>query len=261
MRSYSANGVVVKRIDLGEKDRIITIFTKEYGKISAVAKGARRPGSKLAGASELMSYSKLFLSKGKDLDILTQADIKESFPNVRCNLNSLAHAIYILELASSFVDENQPNPDLFDNMLSTLYVLEAGTDPEISARYFEMGLLKLQGYEPHFEECVKCGCTEFDEKISFNVILGGVECGKCRPFPIDSMMIRSALCSYVDVLRKSQPQELKNLKFPIGAKRELEKVLKWHIRYRLEKELKSFEFIKIIEDMQNAVCNNSEDSK
>ena len=98
MRTYSANAIVLRRIDLGEKDRILTLYTREHGKLSAVAKGSRRPGSKLAGASEPFTYSKMFLATGKDLDVLTQADIKESFPNVKSDIRSVAYGVYLLEL-------------------------------------------------------------------------------------------------------------------------------------------------------------------
>ncbi len=114
MRTYAASGIVLKRIDLGEKDRILTIYTKEYGKLGAVAKGARRPGSKLAAASEPLTYSKLLLATGRDLDVLSQADIRESFPNVRRSMASVAYGVYMLELTNHFVDERQPNADLFE---------------------------------------------------------------------------------------------------------------------------------------------------
>ncbi len=247
MRTYSANVIVLRRIDLGEKDRILTLYTREHGKLSAVAKGSRRPGSKLAGASEPFTYSKMFLATGKDLDVLTQADIKESFPNVKSDIKSVAYGVYLLELTHSFVEERQPNSEFFDTLLSSMFILESGTDPEITARFFELHLLSLLGYEPSFDACLRCGREIGREKVAFSPSLGGIACGECGSAPSDAIEVPGALASYVRVLRRTEPQKLNDLNIPLGARRDLAQVLKWHIRYRLEHELKSTEFIRAIE--------------
>ncbi|MGB9620610.1 MAG: DNA repair protein RecO, partial [Armatimonadota bacterium] len=94
MRTCTVNGIVLRRTDLGEKDRILTVFTRELGKLSAVAKGSRRPGSKLSGASESFACSKMMLASGRNMDVLTQAEVKESFPNIRADMRAVAHAVY-----------------------------------------------------------------------------------------------------------------------------------------------------------------------
>jgi DNA repair protein RecO (recombination protein O) len=243
MRTYSANAIVLKRIDLGEKDRILTIYAREQGKLSAVAKGARRPGSKLAGASEPFTYARMFLSTGRDLDVLSQAEIRESFPNVKQSMAGIAHAVYMMELVNSFVDERQPNPELFDTLLSAMYVLESGTDPEITTRYFELQLLALLGYEPHFEACLRCKTTISREKAAFSPALGGVFCPECGVPPNDAIWVPGAMVSYIRALKNAEPQKLKHMKFPKGALRDLAITLRWHIRYRLEHELRSVDFI------------------
>ena len=248
MRTYSASAIVLRRIDLGEKDRILTLFTREHGKLSAVAKGSRRPGSKLAGASEPFTYSKMLLSSGRDLDILTQAEIKESFPNVKADIAGVAHGIYLLELTNSFLDQRQPSPDIFDTLLSAMYVLESGTNPELTARYFEIQLLAILGYEPGFEACLRCGRKPGRERISFSPALGGIVCAECGSPPNDAISAPAAAASYVKALRKAEPHKLKEMRVPKGARRDLARMLKWHIRYRLEHDLKSTDFIDAIAD-------------
>ena len=269
MRTYSASTIVLKRIDLGEKDRILTLFTREHGKLSAVAKGCRRPGSKLGGASEPFTYSRMFLSTGRDLDVLTQAEIKESFPNVKSAVLSVAHGVYLLELVNSFIDQRQPNPDIFDTLLSAMYVLESGTDPEVTARYFEIQLLSILGYEPHVEACLRCGrqigrsalrqaqdapSAQRDpkEKVSFSPALGGIICAECGNPPSDAIPVPGAAASYVTALRRVEPHKVKELTIPKGARRDLARMLKWHIRYRLEHDLKSVDFIDAISGLEQA---------
>ena len=246
MRTYAASGIVLRRIDLGEKDRILTVYTRELGKVSCVAKGSRRPGSKLGGASEPFTYSKMFLSRGRDLDILTQADIKESFPNVKADVRTVAYGVYMLELVSHFVDKRQPNPDLFDTLLSSMYVLESGTDPEIATRHFELNVVSILGYEPHFDACVRCAKQIGRQKVAFSPSLGGIVCANCGVAPNDAIWVHGAAASYVRALLRAEPQTLKDMKIPKPARRDLARILKWHIRYRLERELKSAEFVEAV---------------
>lgn len=248
MRTYSASAIVLRRIDLGEKDRILTLFSREHGKLSAVAKGARRPGSKLAGASEPFTYAKMLLSAGRDLDILTQAEIKESFPNAKADIAGVAHGIYVLELVNSLVDQRQPNPDLFDTLLSAMYVLESGTDAEMTARYFEVQLLAILGYQPHLDTCLRCGRTPGRERVSFSPSMGGIVCEDCGNPPADAISVPAAVSSYVKALRAVEPHKIKQMRFPAGARRDLARILQSHIRYRLEHDLKSTAFIDMIAD-------------
>ena len=246
MRTYSASGIVLRRIDLSEKDRILTLYTRELGKLSAVAKGARRPGSKLSGTSEPFTYSKLFVSRGKDLDVLTQADIKESFPNVKSDISSIAYAVYMLELVNACVVEREPNAELFDTLLSSMYVLESGTDPEIATRYFELHLLSVLGYEPNFEACLRCGSTIGRKKVAFSPSLGGIICPECGVPPGDAIFVPGAMASYVRALRRTEPHKLKDMEFPKQALQDIAQIFKKHIRYRLEHDLKSTDFIDTI---------------
>lgn len=242
MKTYSTYGITIRRIDFGEKDRILTVYTKDYGKLSAVAKGCRRPGSKLSGPSEPLVHSKMLFAKGRDLDILTQAEVRDSFPAIRTNMDTVAHALYILELVDKFTEERQPNPELFDLLLSALYVLESGTNPEITIRYFELHLLNILGYEPHFETCLNCGKVLATKPIAFSPSVGGMLCRDCCTVR-DAIWVPPALISYVRALKNAEPNTLHRLDFPFGARRDLACILGEHIRYRLEGSLKSAEFL------------------
>jgi DNA repair protein RecO (recombination protein O) len=246
MRTYSTSAIVLKRIDLAEKDRILTLYTRELGKVSAVAKGARKPGSKLSGSSEPFTYLRGMLSIGRELDVLTQSDIRESFPNAKSAIVSLAYGFYIMELVNQLTDDRHPNPGLFDTILSAMYVLESGSDPEMTVRYFELNLLESIGYMPQFDCCVRCGLEMGKERVAFSPEMGGVVCKECGIAPGDSIWVPGALGSYVQALIETQPHKLKDLTFPEKAKQDLAITLKWHIRYRLERDLKSIDFLDMV---------------
>ena len=246
MRTHTINAIVIRRTDLAEKDRILTLFSKESGRISAVAKGARRPGSRLGGASEPFTYSKMLISTGRDLDIIAQAEIIESFPNVKQNIDAVSYGIYMLELIGNFIDSEQANAQLFDNLLSAMYILESGTDPKLTTRYFELNMLDVLGYKPHFDVCLRCAGPIGIEKAVFSPSMGGMICKECGMPPNDAIWVSGAITSYFKALEETQPHKIKDLHFPKGAMQDLEKTLKWHIKYRLERKLKSSDVIDAI---------------
>jgi len=248
MRSSSIRAIVLRRHDLAERDRILTVFAKETGKISAVAKGARRPGSKLSGSTEPGTYSKMLVSAGRNLDVIGQVEIVESFPGIRREIGAVAHMVYLLELTNQFTEERVPNPDLFDTLLSALYVLEGGTDPEITARYFELHLLSNLGYSPRFDSCLRCGRETRRQRVAFSPSTGGVVCLECGSPPEDSIYIPGAAASWVRAVAGCEPHRLRDLTVPPAARRDLARTLKWHIRYRLEHDLKSAEFIEAVRE-------------
>src|SRR5260370_15324919 len=135
-RVYKARAIVLKRISVGETDRILTLFTREHGKLSAIAKGARRELSRLAAATEPFTYSRVLLAVGQNLDVLTQGEVQEAFHVVRNDLTKISYASYFAELVNATIEERQPNPELFDLLLWCLTLLEQAALPDLVARMF-----------------------------------------------------------------------------------------------------------------------------
>src|SRR5260370_20148092 len=123
--SYSTEAIVLKRSDLGEADRIVTLFTPHKGKFRAIAKGSRRPVSKLAGHLELLSRSQLQIGLGRNLDIVTQAEVRENFLRLRTELWHMTCGFYLVELVDRFVEERVQHADIYMLLLETLRYLDA----------------------------------------------------------------------------------------------------------------------------------------
>src|SRR6185312_9404470 len=102
-RVYSVQAVVLRRRNLAETDKIVTLFTRERGKLSAVAKGARRPQSRIAGATEPPTFVRAFMAVGQNLDLVTQCEVKEAFPQLRSDLSKLTYCGYLLELTETLL--------------------------------------------------------------------------------------------------------------------------------------------------------------
>lgn len=205
-RVYRANAIVLRRTNLAETDKIVTLLTRERGKLSAVAKGARRPASRLAGAIELFGYCRVLIAAGMNLDVLTQVDVRESFPTLRTSLHKIAAASYMAELTDHLTAERHPHEDIFDLLLAALYVLNSMEEPDLVVTAFTLQMLAESGYMPTLTACARCNATG-REFMSFSPSLGGVLCRDCRPATKDAFSVSiEAIAAVRDMLASEMPR-------------------------------------------------------
>ena len=137
VRTYSTEGVVIRQSDLGEADRIVTIFTQDLGKLRVVAKGVRRPKSRVGGHLELLYQVGFSAAYGRSLDVVTEAQTVRIFSALSRDLERLSQAVYMCDLLDAFTAERSPNYPLYLLALSSLGWLESKNDPWLLVRYFE----------------------------------------------------------------------------------------------------------------------------
>jgi DNA repair protein RecO (recombination protein O) len=155
-RTYRVEAVVLRHNDWGEADRILTLFTKEMGKLRAVAKGVRKIRSRKAGHLEPFTHVNLLLAKGRDLPLVTQAETVQAYLPLRSALLLPTYASYIVELLDRFTYEEGENPALFRLAIDTLSRLSRGDSPDLVVRYYEIRLLDLVGFRPRLFQCSVC---------------------------------------------------------------------------------------------------------
>src|SRR3990170_1910395 len=175
-RVYKTEAVVLKRFNLGEADRILTLYTPNLGKIRAIAKGVRRTKSKMGGHVELFTRSALMLAHGQNLDVLTQAQTLDSFLPLRDDLQRTAWGIYVIELVDQFTADNQENYPLYKLLIETLHRLCEAPDGELVLRYLELQLLRLAGSQPQLQRCPACREKLTPIANGFSPEAGGVLC-------------------------------------------------------------------------------------
>ena len=157
MPSYKTEGVILKRLNYGEADRILTIYTKYLGKIRAMAKGVRKITSRKGGNVELFNHCVLFLAEGKNLDIVTEAQVVNSFSRVSADLEKTAAAFYIVELVDQLTPDGQVNRQVFDLLVNALETLRLtinrsegsptrSDNQQLTISNFEVELLRLLGF-------------------------------------------------------------------------------------------------------------------
>ena len=175
---YRAQGVVLRTIKLGEADRIITLVTKERGKVRAVAKGVRKTESKFGGRLEPVSHVALQCYEGRgELDIVTQAESIDPFRKIREDFDRLRRAVSMLEAVDHIAQEGEANPRLYQMLVGALRSLEKRDSTSIVASFF-WKLLAFEGVQPVLDECVSCGAV--DNLVAFDLGEGGVLCRDCR---------------------------------------------------------------------------------
>jgi len=145
MHSFKTEGIILKRTNYGEADRILTIYTKNHGKIRALAKGVRKLQSRKAGSLELFNHAILFLIKGKNLDLVTEAQSLNLFKSWRKNLIKVGIAYYLCELVDKLTPDNQPHEAVFELLKETLKKI-GQKENKILVREFEENLLHELGF-------------------------------------------------------------------------------------------------------------------
>jgi DNA repair protein RecO (recombination protein O) len=174
--------VVVRTIKLGETDRIVTLLTRGNGRIRAVAKGVRKPGSRFGARLEPASHVALQCYRGRELDVITQVETIEANRVLREHYGSLTHAVSMLEAVDQVAPEREPNPPLYRMLTSALQTLAREPSPLVSAAFF-WKLLSLEGFQPVLDMCVRCGDAPDDGAFAtFDLEDGGVVCAECAGF-------------------------------------------------------------------------------
>ena len=176
---YKVTAIVLKRTDFGEADRLVTVYSLEEGKLRLLAKGIRKPTSRKAGHLELFTHVKLLVAKGKEIDIITQAEALEYFQTLREDLVRTGYAHYVAELTDGFMAEQDKNPGVYHLLLDTFHRLEEDREAWPALRFFELRLLTLAGYRPELFVCVKSREPLEATVNYFSPADGGALCPRC----------------------------------------------------------------------------------
>jgi len=252
-RVYRTQAIILRRSDFFEADRLLTLYTPDRGKMRAIAKGIRKPTSRKGGHLELFTHSQLLLAKGRNLDIITQAETIEPFLPLREDLLRSSYACYVSELLDQSAGENIPNPRLFYLLRDTLARLGESEDLALTARFYELRLLELTGYQPQLFHCVRCrALLEPDGHFFFSSMEGGVLCENCGPSSpggAQQRRVMSLSLPALKVLRFFQTREYElcqRVRIRTALHGELERVMYRYITFILERNLKSVGFLNIL---------------
>ena len=224
---------------------MLTLYTREMGKLRVVAKGARKVTSRKAGHLQPFTFVNLQLAKGRDLMIVTQAETVNAFLGIGEDLVRMGYASYVIELLDRFVYEDDGGyPVVFKILLETLGRIEKEPDAWLAVRYYEMRLLDHVGFRPRLFECANCGREILPEDQRFSSNAGGVICPRCGEGIPNLMKISIEALKYLRHFQRSGYRDAARARPSLEVQKEAEILMQEYFTYLLERQLNTPGFIK-----------------
>lgn len=259
MPVYKAEAIILRQQALGEADRVITLFTREHGRLRAVARGVRKTTSRLAGRIEPFTHSRLLLARGRTLDVIAQAEIVAAFAGLRADLTRSAYAAYVAELVDRFLPDRDRQESVFVLLRNTLAALDqaAEEDAQVHALWFALQLAAVMGYRPETEACVECGRRvprspgRAVEAWAFSPAHGGALCAGCRPQETDAIGASPGILAAFEHLLRAPGERLSRLRLTRAQREEMAHLVQAHLEYRLEARLRAPSVIRRLQEARN----------
>ena len=246
-KTYRAEGLVLKNVSFGEADLLVTLCSREWGKVRAVAKGVKRTNSKMVGHFEPLTVVRLALARGRTLDVVNQGEVAENFGGLKSDLPNLTKGLYVAELVDGFGSEGSANPPLYQLALDTLANLERTPGDDLALRYFELHLLRVSGFMPELFHCVECRSPLEPEKHRFSPDAGGTLCLDCHPPNVQVRTLSLRTLKVLRLLNRSRADSLPRLELPAPLAKEVGALLESTVLYWLDREIRSNSFLRHLE--------------
>ena len=235
LATYRDRAVVLRKLDYGEADRIFTLLTRDHGKVGAIAKGVRKPASKLGPSLELYGHIDVLLAKGRgELDVVAQV---ERVPGYRIE----GDAALIAELAERVCEDRHPVDGVYELAVAALFELAHETDPRRASAWFIMTALDLLGYAPQLMACVSCERPLAAKPAAFSAAAGGFLCDQCAPPAMD--LVPLATIKVLRLMASGDLATYRRLKLDGPVMASIEGVLQSQLEHHLDRRLKSLAFL------------------
>lgn len=239
MGQFKTEAILLAVRDWDDADRMVTLFSRDHGKMTAMAYGARKARSQLAGAVQPFIHAELVLASGKNIATIKQCDIKNSFRPLRENLTGMAYATFLAELAAELWPEREEEPAVFDLLLAA-FAMMTSRNPRITALACAIQLMALGGFRPEYKECVVCG-QPLIYPAFFDSRAGGGVCAGCAHPQLPEFT--QEVNSFIERLLNLDWQDPGQFSVVGAVLIQTERLLIDFITCRLDKPLKSMTFI------------------
>lgn len=241
-----ATAIVIRSVEFSETSRVVTLFTREFGKLGALAKGAKRLRGPFSGGLDLLSVCRIVLIRkhSDSLDLLTDAEQMNRFSPQRNSLHVLNAGYYVAELLLELSHDYDPHPALFDAAVETLRELESGGSAWLVVRRFELTTLRETGHMPQIEACAGCGAALPIERVAgFSAMAGGLVCVACRPTVRATMRLETGSVRVLQTLAEPAGDAWRSLQVQPAVQREVAAVTAASITHLTGKSLRTAQFL------------------
>lgn len=243
-RRYTTEAIVLTRFDLGEADRVLTLITPGWGKLKAIAKGIRRPKSRIGGSLEPFAELNVVLARGRTFEVVTQVSVEHAWLRLRDSLESAATAWYLAELADRSLEERHPAEPIYHLLRRAYELLDEGMAAGRVARWYEIHLADELGARPEVDRCVECGrLLESSEAFRWVPPLGGVVCERCPGPSHDRTGLSLDGLKLLKAYRRMDVEAIAGLRVRTDTEREVEMALREFVAIVLERQARSLPFL------------------
>lgn len=247
-RIYRTEAIVLNRLDYREADRIITVYTPERGKIRVIAKGVRRPLSRLGPHLEYFTRCRLMLAAGRELDTVTGAETVDPHLGLRSDLDAYGHASHMVEVLNRLTEDREAHQAVYDLLGSSLRLLADGLEPFIVTRHYEWALLTLLGFRPELYHCLHCQSELVAVPNAFSSRLGGMLCPRCRGADSGSREISINAQKFLRGLDRQGLSFVARLPLIDTVRTDVDGVMATYLRHVADTELRSLTVWRAIRD-------------
>ncbi|WP_370222085.1 DNA repair protein RecO [Cytobacillus sp.] len=216
-------GIVIRTTNYSETNKIVTLYTREWGKVGVMARGAKKPNSRFAAVTQLFTYGNFLVQRGSGLGTLQQGDMISSMRSIKEDIFLTAYASYIVDLTDKSIEDRKPNPFLFELLHQTLNLINEGYDPEILTNIYEMKMLNALGLYPVLDQCSVCGST--DGHFAFSIRENGLICHRCLDKDPYHFKVSQATIKLLRLFYFFDLSRLGNISVKPETKAELKKII------------------------------------
>jgi len=243
--NYNSRGFILRQRDFKDSDKLLSIFTEQKGKITAIAKGVKKPRSSLRACAQPFCHAYFHLNQGRDMDLLTQGKLLDFYANSRMDLERSLYCIYLMELMDKSLLENVPLPGLYKSLLEVLTAInEQGLNP-LFIRYFEVQLMANLGYKPMLNHCIDC-TGKVTGNFRFSLAEGGLVCPDCQGESENVIAISGETLGLLRLLNEGSFQALPRVKASPAGLKQLEQLLEKYLEYHLDRRFKMKNTIRVL---------------
>jgi DNA repair protein RecO (recombination protein O) len=235
-------GIVIRSLDYGESHKIVSLLTDRLGKISVMARGAKKVNSRLAAVTQPFTYGDYVIYRGAgSMGTLNQGETIDSHRTLREDLYKAAYSSYIAEMTGRLLPENEPSGMMFEQLKAALSSVATGKDAEVIIAIMEMKMLALSGYLPQLDVCVSCESDQGEMKLS--VLQGGILCPRCRAKDPSALAISPAGLRLLRLFQRVDLRRLGSVEVKPETKAELKQAMRAFMDVHLDAKWKSRDFL------------------
>ncbi len=246
MALLKTKGLIVKEIPLNDTDKLLTLLTSDFGKVTVSARNARRSGSRSSYGTQVLTYGEYILFRGKGGFSLNSCDVLTQYYDLASDLTRFTHAAHMLDMASDAAHDPASSAQVLNVLLYGLQALRKGRNPLLVSSAFALKLMQMTGYPPHITSCTSCGTHDIEE-IFFSFNKCGFICEECAKKDAESIQIDIGTAKAILHVLCAENSGIFNFELSKNTLEVFSQIALRYIGERLDKNYRKLDFLKEFE--------------